>query len=30
LIEERFLLPEDGARIISGAKKNGAVALSAQ
>ncbi|HEY6199070.1 MAG TPA: alpha/beta hydrolase domain-containing protein, partial [Candidatus Binatia bacterium] len=30
LIEERFLLPEDAARIISGAKKNGAVALSAQ
>ncbi|HEY1375022.1 MAG TPA: alpha/beta hydrolase domain-containing protein, partial [Candidatus Binatia bacterium] len=30
LIEERFLLPEDAARIISAAKKNGAVALSAQ
>jgi len=30
LIEERFLLPEDAARIIAAAKKNGAVAMSAQ
>ena len=30
LIEERFLLPEDAARILNTARKNGAVALSAQ
>jgi hypothetical protein len=30
LIEERFLLPEDAARIINAAKKNGAVAMKAQ
>lgn len=29
LIEERFLLPEDAARIIAAAKKNGAVAMKA-
>ncbi|HTM08057.1 MAG TPA: alpha/beta hydrolase domain-containing protein [Verrucomicrobiae bacterium] len=30
LIDERFLLPEDAARILNTARKNGAVALSAQ
>jgi hypothetical protein len=30
LIEERLLLPEDAARIIAAARKNGAVAMKAQ
>lgn len=30
LIEERFLLPEDAARILAAAKKNGALAMKAQ